>query len=291
MNFFWKIILFFVVIRYGFFGLLFPWISQWAVGAPNLLPAPAAALSMYTWLMMAAIAIYILSSEERSVDFMSPVHQFLKPQTSSLKKGIQLVVMVTIPLFGGWSYFDSNSPKMVSQTAVRIQHPTMPGSFEGMENPMRHPTEEQLEKFIAEQKELAEEAADEEEMEPVTVPNNMEEGRLALIAKWTEEGAALYAVNCRPCHGMQADGIGPMAVGWRLQPANFRDPGTIATIVEEYAFWRVSKGGPGLPSASTPWDSAMPIWDLDLTEDERWKLLLGEYFLAGVGPRQTEKLE
>ena len=93
MNFFWKIILFFVVIRYGFFGLLFPWISQWAVGAPNLLPAPAAALSMYTWLMMAAIAIYILSSEERSVDFMSPVHQFLKPQTSSLKKGIQLVVM------------------------------------------------------------------------------------------------------------------------------------------------------------------------------------------------------
>jgi hypothetical protein len=30
---------------------------------------------------------------------------------------------------------------------------------------------------------------------------------------------------------------------------------------------------------------------LDLTEDERWKLLLGEYFLAGVGPRQTEKLE
>ena len=291
MNFFWKIILFFVVIRYGFFGLLFPWISQWAVGAPNLLPAPAAALSMYTWLMMAAIAIYILSSEERSADFMSPVHQFLKPQTSSLKKMIQLVVMVAIPLFGGWSYFDSNSPKMVSPTAVRIQHPTMPGSFEGQVNPMRHPTDEQVEEFIVLQKELAEEAADDEEMEPVTVPSNMKEGRLALIAKLTEEGAALYAVNCRPCHGMQADGVGPMAVGWRLQPANFRDPGTIATIVEEYAFWRVSKGGPGLPSASTPWDSAMPIWDLDLTEDERWKLLLGEYFLAGVGPRQTEKLE
>jgi len=256
-----------------------------------LLPAPAAALSMYTWLMMVAIAIYILSSEERILDFMSPVHQFLKPQTSLLKKGIQLVVMVTIPLFGGWSYFDSNSPKMVSPTAVRIQHPTMPGSFEDMENPMRHPTDEQVEEFIVEQKELAEEAADDEEMEPVNVPSNKKEGRLALIAKWTEEGAALYAVNCRPCHGMQADGVGPMAVGWRLQPANFRDPGTIATIVEEYAFWRVSKGGPGLPSASTPWDSAMPIWDLDLTEDERWKLLLGEYFLAGVGPRQTEKLE
>lgn len=291
MNFFWKIMLVFLVIRYGALEYLFPWVSQWAVESPNLLPVPAAALSMYTTLLLVAMAIYILSSEQRIKDFMDPIHAFVRPQDVMWRKSARWAVLAVIPLLGGWSFFDSNSPKIVSPTAVRIQHPTMPGSFEGMENPMRHPSDEQIEEYIAELKELAEEAAEDEEMEPVNVPENMEEGRKAVIAKWTEEGAAMYAVNCRPCHGMQADGSGPMAVGWRLQPANFRDPGTIATIVEPYAFWRVSKGGPGLPSASTPWDSAMPIWDLDLSEEDRWKILLGEYFLAGVGPRQTEKLE
>ena len=291
MNFFWKVLLVFVVIRYGFFELLFPWVSQWAVEAQDLLPAPAAALSMYTVLILLALGIYILSSKQRIKDFIDPIHAFAAPQQASWKKCVRWMVLVLIPLLGGWTYFDSNTPKMVSPTAVRIQHPTMPGNFENLENPMRHPSDEQVEEFVAELKDLAEEAKDDDEMEPVMVPQNLEEARQALIAHWTEEGSSLYAVNCRPCHGMQADGAGPMAVGWRLQPANFRDPGTIATIVEPYAFWRVSKGGPGLPSASTPWDSAMPIWDLDLSEEERWKILLGEYFLAGVGPRQTEKLE
>ena len=75
----------------------------------------------------------------------------------------------------------------------------------------------------------------------------------------------------------------------QLRP--LRDPGLLPTVVESYAFWRVSKGGPALPAPSTPWDSAMPIWDLDLSEEDRWKVLLGEYFIAGVGPREPEKHE
>ncbi len=43
-----------------------------------------------------------------------------------------------------------------------------------------------------------------------------------------------------------------MAGGFRLRPANFSDPGTIATVVEAYAFWRVTEGGPGLPPEATP---------------------------------------
>ena len=284
INFFWKIIIVFLVIRYGVLELLFPWISQWAVNAPNLLPAPAAALSMYNILLIAALGIYVLSSRQRTKDFMDPLYSFVKPQHTLVKKGIQLLVLIGIPLLGGWAFFDENVPKMVSPTAIRIQHPTMPGTFEKLKNPLREPTEEEVTGFLEELQELAEE---EEAVEVIEDPAKAKE---ALIAKWTEEGAALYAVNCRPCHGMQANGSGPMAVGWRLQPANFRDPGTIATIVEPYSFWRVSKGGPGLPGAATPWDSAMPIWELDLSERDRWKILLGEYFLAGVGPRQPEKL-
>ncbi len=82
-----------------------------------------------------------------------------------------------------------------------------------------------------------------------------------------------------------------MARFFRLRPANFRDPGFIATVVEAYAFWRVSEGGPGLPPVATPWDSAMPVWKFDLTEEDRWKVLLAEYAIAGVEPRMPEKME
>ena len=79
-----------------------------------------------------------------------------------------------------------------------------------------------------------------------------------------------------------------MARGFRLKPTNFTDPGTIATVVEAFAFWRAKKGNPGLPAASSPWDSAMPTWERDLTDEEIWKILLAEYDIAGVEPRKPE---
>lgn len=82
-----------------------------------------------------------------------------------------------------------------------------------------------------------------------------------------------------------------MARGFRLKPINFRDVGTIATVVEAYAFWRVKEGGAGLPPESTPWDSAMPSWKEELKDEEMWKIILAEYDTAGVEPRKPEKLE
>jgi len=62
-------------------------------------------------------------------------------------------------------------------------------------------------------------------------------------------------------------------------------------VVDNYVFWRIKEGGPGLPTESTPWDSAMPAWKDDLKDDEIWKIIMGEYDTAGVMPRQTEKVE
>ena len=112
--------------------------------------------------------------------------------------------------------------------------------------------------------------------------------RAALIEKHLFEGRALYSMNCRPCHGDSVAGDGPMADGFKLRPINFTDNGTIETIVEGYTFWRVSNGGPGLPTEATPWDSAMPVWKLNLTEEERWKIILAEYDLAQKTPRIPE---
>ncbi|MBI3585141.1 MAG: hypothetical protein HY096_14485, partial [Nitrospinae bacterium] len=52
---------------------------------------------------------------------------------------------------------------------------------------------------------------------------------------------------------------------------------------------RVSTGGRGLPKEATPWDSAMPVWQLDLTEDQRWKIIMAEYDLAQKTGRIPEK--
>lgn len=104
-----------------------------------------------------------------------------------------------------------------------------------------------------------------------------------------KEGREEFAKNCRPCHGMRADGVGPMARGFRLRPANFHDPGTIATLVEPYALQRVRDGGIGLPPNGSPWDSAMPRWKDDFEDDDIiWKILLAEYEIAGVNPRVPE---
>jgi hypothetical protein len=159
----------------------------------------------------------------------------------------------------------------------------MPRKFETILSPVRNPSPEAVQAFVAKLKE--------EDNEDEPVPETPEAARKALIEATTRKGVELYAINCRPCHGMQANGAGPMARGFRLKPADFRDPGFLPTIVESYAFWRISQGGPGLPAASTPWDSAMPIWEPDLSEEERWTILLGEYFISGVEPREPEKLE
>jgi hypothetical protein len=116
--------------------------------------------------------------------------------------------------------------------------------------------------------------------------------REALLEKRFFEGRALFQINCRPCHGTRTAGDGPMAYGFiPLRPINFLDVGTIDTVVEGYTFWRVMNGGLGLPNESTPWDSAMPAWKLDLSEKERWTIIMGEYNIADKGPRIPEKVE
>src|SRR5881397_3130229 len=81
-------------------------------------------------------------------------------------------------------------------------------------------------------------------------------------------GEEIYIRNCMYCHGDNLDGKGHFAHGFNPPPANFQDPGTIAMLQEAYLFWRIAKGGPGLPKESTPWNSAMPPWEDRLDEQQ-----------------------
>jgi hypothetical protein len=101
-------------------------------------------------------------------------------------------------------------------------------------------------------------------------------------------GKGLYAAFCSPCHGGNFDGKGPAARGFNPPPANFSDPTTIAMLQESYLFWRIKKGGVGLPIEGMPWKSAMPRWEVELPDEWIWKIIMGEYDGAHQKPRTWE---
>ena len=109
---------------------------------------------------------------------------------------------------------------------------------------------------------------------------------------WTpeniREGGILYTRNCAMCHGDAQDGNGLFARAWQPKPANFRDSGTIAQLDENYLYWRIKEGGPGLPKGSIAYRSTMPVWDSVLSDEEIWKIIMFEYTNAGVEPAKRE---
>src|SRR5207245_145621 len=60
---------------------------------------------------------------------------------------------------------------------------------------------------------------------------------------------------------------------------------------EAFLFWRIAKGGPGLPKESTPWNSVMPAWEDRLTEEQIWQVILFLYDFTGYQLRRWEAAE
>jgi hypothetical protein len=206
------------------------------------------------------------------------IDDFKRPLVNFLKGGgvLRMVVLGIVPFLVGGLVYSKKMPRVDPPVMIRVQHPTLPGKFEQMKNPFRDPdpSNEFVKTFIAD-KGLA-----------LATPQDKEE----VVRRATAEGRNLFQVNCRPCHGSKADGNGPMAWGFRLRPVDFTDPGTIATVVEPFLFWRINQGAFGLPQESTPWDSAMPAWQGEIPEADMWKIILADYDTANREPRKPEKI-
>lgn len=54
-------------------------------------------------------------------------------------------------------------------------------------------------------------------------------------------------------------------------------------------FWRIAKGGIGLPAEGGPWASAMPAWEDFLSEDDIWNVILFLYDYTDQKPRAQEE--
>ena len=111
------------------------------------------------------------------------------------------------------------------------------------------------------------------------------------FSKHVANGRDLYYRNCVFCHGDDMAGDGIFAHGFEPIPANFQDPTTLAMLQETYLFWRIAKGGPGLPVEGTPWLSAMPAWEDRMSEEEIWDVILFLYDFTGQRPRAREHVK
>ena len=219
-------------------------------------PIPSNLLYAYTVIIGIAIYVYLGSDTARWRRFADPLTCLFLAQETRLARGI---VFILIPLGAGWLVYAWGGSAAQLPAEQRTIHPTPPSQITvwgksftviGLENPLR---KEQ-----------------------------------AKLAQHLAEGKAIYYRNCFFCHGDNLDGTGHLAHGFNPLPANFVDPGTIAQLQESFVFWRISKGGPGLPPESHPWNSAMPIWENFLTEEEIWKVILYIYEGAGQAPRTWE---
>jgi len=219
-------------------------------------PIPSNLLYAYTMIIAIALYVYLASDTARWHRFTTPLSRlFLARETRSARG----VVFVLFPLAVGWLVYAWGGGSSQLPAEQRTIHPTPPSQITvrgktlalvGLENPLRK--------------------------EPDKLP------------QYLTEGKAIYFKNCFFCHGDNLDGAGHFSQGFIPPPANFVDPGTIAQLQESFVFWRISKGGPGLPPESHPWNSAMPIWENFLTEEEIWKVILYIYEGAGQAPRTWE---
>ncbi len=248
--------------------------------------------AFYFTLACIALFCWLSYKEERWVRFKEPFFQLLRTRSV-----FRILALIGFPFLVGVTIFFNLTAESTMSFAP-IRHPTPPGEFSQMKNPFRHPTPEMLSEFEGKirDKSIKKSKTTEEAVlayiDAVAKKSASEEMRAKAFERHAiEEGRLLFAKNCRPCHGIKATGDGPMARGLLREPADFTGVETIVTLVEGAVFWRIKKGGIGLPHVGGPWESAMPRWETDLTDEEIWKIIMAEYDIAGNKPREPEKAE
>lgn len=232
--------------------------------APHI---PFTLLVTYMMLWSIGTFLYITQDPVTFKEFRRPIVLMLVGEY----KLARLIVLGGMPFIVGFATYNAMLPKFEEPVELRTVHPAPPATakvhgkmytLEGLQNPFRIDEQDKYKDSF-----------------PFLDADKQE------YMKYVTEGGTIFFQNCHYCHGDQLNGLGMFSHVFNPTPANFVDPGTIAMLRESFLFWRVSKGGPGLPNESTPWSSAMPPWEEHLKTEEIWKAILFEYWYTGWHPR------
>ena len=251
-------------------------------------PIPFSVRAMYGTVSLVAVFMWVSANEDDWKKFKQPIMNVLDAQTGG-NKILRYAYLVILPiLIGGFSY-NVMMPKSEEPIELRTVHPAPPAStkvhgktytLQTSQNPYRVNPEGKYDQ------EFSNANIVEQGMGRLMKPNaNPWDEKNTGYLKYVREGGEIFFQNCHFCHGDNLNGRGLHAFAFNPIPANFTDPGTIAQLQETFIFWRVSKGGIGLPNEGFPWASVMPPWEQHLTVDEIWKVILFEYWHTGYYPR------
>lgn len=111
--------------------------------------------------------------------------------------------------------------------------------------------------------------------------------------KAVREGGSIYFQNCHFCHADNLNGGGSPTTGfWAFgslpQPTNFATGKRLDQMTELYAFWRVAKGGLGLPHDNPLSEfSTMPAMEEHLAPEDMWKIVLFMSWQTGAVPKES----
>jgi mono/diheme cytochrome c family protein len=224
-------------------------------------PIPFSVVQIYMGITTLALAAYVSSSATRRAEFAAPLVALVnEPRLRPLL----VTLLVLLPALAAGNVFLGSRETLEAPAFGRTVHPAPPDTIpfgdrtivlgKG-QNPLRELETKDPGQFRAH----------------------------------VENGRKIYYRNCHFCHGDAMAGDGMYAHGLNPIPTNFTDPGTIAQLQETFLFWRIAKGGPGLPAEGGPWDSAMPAWEKFLKEDEIWEVILFLYDHTGQRPRAREE--
>ncbi|MGD9765320.1 MAG: cytochrome c [Candidatus Binatia bacterium] len=247
-------------------GLLV-WLIAWWVAIYVALqygattPIPASAVQIYMAITTLALFVYATSSRERMRQVIEPVLAF----TSEPRYHVPLaIVALLIPALVAWSTYRRLHQPIEPPFFARTVHPAPPTGI----------------------------TVHEENIDLITGHNPLRayaQSDPDRYAAHVANGRRVYYQNCVFCHGDSLGGDGLFTYALNPVPANFLDGGVLPNFQETFFFWRIAKGGPGMPDEGAPGDSAMPEWERFLTNEQMWEVLLFLYDTTGYHPRAVDE--
>jgi cbb3-type cytochrome c oxidase subunit III len=259
-----------VLVTFGVLRFLRPnlliWAGVWWVGIYVVLrwgfkaPIPSSVISIYMGIATLAILAYVSSSQERRDDISGPLVRFM---TERRYTPMLVAAVIAIPALAAANVYVRMTAPLEPPFFARTVHPASPTEITVHDKKVNLDTGENP--FL-----------------------HLEASHATEYRKHVENGRRVYYQNCVFCHGDNLSGNGMFVHGLDPIPTNFADKGTIANLRDTFLFWRVSKGGPGLPEEGGPWDTAMPAWEKFLKEEEMWEAILFLYDFTGQKPRARE---